>query len=74
MLSGSVLVLNRSWLAVNVADIRRALTLVYLGHAKIVNPDDFSTYDFEGWIKFSEGANGSSVHTVNFTTMLTQRN
>src|SRR5215467_6869989 len=49
ILSDKVLVLNRSWVAVNVATVRRALTLVYQDVARIVAPDDYSTYDFEGW-------------------------
>ncbi len=56
VLSQKVLVLNRSWVAVNVASVRRALTLVYQGLARIVEPHDYSTYDFEGWIDASQAA------------------
>ena len=38
MLDAHVLVLNKSWVAVNVASARRALCLVFQGHAKIVHP------------------------------------
>lgn len=55
-LSEKVLVLNRSWVAVNVATVRRALTLVYQDVARIVAPEDYSTYDFEGWIEASQTA------------------
>jgi 5-methylcytosine-specific restriction endonuclease McrA len=56
VLSDKVLVLNRSWVAVNVATVRRALTLVYQDVARIVAPDDYATYDFEGWIEASQAA------------------
>ena len=56
VLSEKVLVLNRSWVAVNVATVRRALTLVYQDVARIVAPEDYSTYNFEGWIEASQAA------------------
>jgi len=56
VLSEKVLVLNRSWVAVNVATVRRALTLVFQDVARIVAPNDYSTYDFEGWIEASREA------------------
>ena len=56
VLSEKVLVLNRSWVAVNVATVRRALTLVYQDVARIVAPEDYATYDFEGWIEASQTA------------------
>lgn len=49
MLSGHVLVLNRSWVAVNIASVRRALTLLYQGGARAVHPVDYSLYDFDDW-------------------------
>ena len=56
VLAEKVLVLNRSWVAVNVATVRRALTLVYQDVARIVAPEDYATYDFEGWIEASQTA------------------
>ena len=49
MLTGHVLVLNKSWVAVNVATVRRALTLLYQGQARAVHPVDYSLYDFAAW-------------------------
>jgi 5-methylcytosine-specific restriction endonuclease McrA len=59
-----VLVLNRSWLAVNVANVRRAVCLVALGHAHVVDPESFSTHDFAGWLERSVGGNGDCLHAV----------
>ena len=61
VLTDKVLVLNRSWIAVNVATVRRALTLVFQDVARIVAPHDYSTYDFEGWIEASREAKAGRV-------------
>lgn len=45
------LVLNRSWQAVNVATVSRAITLVWNEHARIVEPTDFQLYDWNDWAK-----------------------
>ena len=68
VLSDKVLVLNRSWVAVNVATVRRALTLVYQDVARIVGPEDYSTYDFEGWVEASQAAkDGSLIQSSTFS-------
>jgi len=41
MVDGHVLVLNKSWVAVNVASARRAIMLLYQGHARAVHPADY---------------------------------
>ncbi|MEI6232471.1 MAG: HNH endonuclease [Planctomycetota bacterium] len=65
VLCDKVLVLNRSWVAVNVATVRRALTLVFQDGARIVAPSDYSTYDFEGWIEASrEAQSGRRIYSA----------
>ena len=49
MLDAHVLVLNKSWIAINVASARRALALLYQGHARVVHPADYSLYEFDAW-------------------------
>jgi len=69
MASAGVLVLNRSWVAVHVAGVRRAVSLVYRGLARVVNPVDFSTYDFESWREASARAQVDlerCIRTVSF--------
>ncbi|RJP20394.1 MAG: HNH endonuclease [Candidatus Abyssobacteria bacterium SURF_5] len=66
MVNESVLVLNRSWIAVNVASARRAISLLYQGYAKVVSPEDFSTYDFDDWRELSQAADDYCIHAVNF--------
>jgi 5-methylcytosine-specific restriction endonuclease McrA len=56
-LNQQVLVLNRLWQAVNVCSVRRALTLLFEGHAQVVYGDgdgDFKTYDFRQWRNLSD--------------------
>ena len=69
-LNQQVLVLNRLWQAVNVCSARRALTLLFEGHAQVVldNADgSFETYNFSQWHDFSNQApHPESIHTVSF--------
>jgi 5-methylcytosine-specific restriction endonuclease McrA len=56
VLDNPVLVLNRLWQAVNTCTVRRAFTLLYQGHAQVVNQDEqgnFLTHDFTSWSDFS---------------------
>ena len=53
MEQGHVLVLNKSWVVVNVASVRRAMTLLYQDLARAVHPEDYTLYDFEDWCELS---------------------
>ena len=52
-LNSDTLVLNRSWLAVQVCSVKRAICLLYQGHAKAID-DDFNVYDFNDWVYISK--------------------
>lgn len=54
MVEGQVLVLNKSWVVVNVASVRRAMALLYQDLARAVHPEDYSLYDFNDWCDLSE--------------------
>jgi len=52
-IDSQVLVLNRLWQPVNVCGVRRAVGLLFLGHAHVVHTDgegNFSTHDAESWL------------------------
>ena len=74
ILNQHVLVLNRLWQAVNVCTVRRALTLLFQGHAEVVlgrNDGSFETFDFAEWQDFSQQEPDSeSVKTVSFRIRL----
>jgi 5-methylcytosine-specific restriction endonuclease McrA len=70
LLNLQVLVLNRFWQAVNVCSAKRALTLVFQGHAEVVlgaGDGSFETYDFREWQDFSQQeSHPDFVRTVSF--------
>jgi 5-methylcytosine-specific restriction endonuclease McrA len=66
-----VLVLNRFWQAVHICSVRRAFTLLYMGHAQVVEGngagDDFRTFDFNRWRELSQDYEGEdAVRTISF--------
>ncbi len=50
MLDRPTLVLNRSWMPVATTPVRRALTLMALGAAGAVDPEDFRLADWSVWL------------------------
>jgi hypothetical protein len=49
VLQERVLVLNRSWRPIQITTVRSAVTRVYQGSARIVDPATFATFAFESW-------------------------
>jgi 5-methylcytosine-specific restriction endonuclease McrA len=49
MLRRPTLVLNRNWQPVHVATVARALLMIYRGAARVVDPADYQTYDWDDW-------------------------
>lgn len=76
MLNTHVLVLNKSWVAVNVATAKRALVLLYQGQARVVHPADYAIYDFEDWCDLSQldivtgNGNPRVIHTPSLKIVL----
>lgn len=64
-----VLVLNRQFYAIHITSWRRALSLLYLDHAQVVD-EEYRTYSFEGWRQLSQAR---SVHPGGFVTTPTFR-
>ncbi|MBI3292391.1 MAG: HNH endonuclease [Elusimicrobia bacterium] len=52
-MSADVLVLNRNFYAIHITSWQRALSLVYLDHARVVD-EEYRTYDFEDWRELSK--------------------
>ena len=69
-LNQHVLVLNRLWQAVNVCTARRALTLLFEGHAQVVLDDAagaFHTFSFSQWRDLSDQQpHPETIATVSF--------
>jgi len=74
LLNQHVLVLNRLWQAVNVCTARRALMLLFQGHAEVVlsaEDGSFQTYDFREWHHLSQQEpHPESIHTISFKIRL----
>ena len=73
-LNQHVLVLNRLWQAVNICTARRAITLLFEGHAQAVlsaGDGSFQTYGFREWQDFSrQEPHSESIRTVSFRLRL----
>ena len=63
MLNTSVLVLNRSYLPIQVTSVRRAFALIYQGIARAVN-ERYQTFDFESWAELAQVRDGETVGTL----------
>ena len=68
ILDQPVLVLNRYWQPVQTCSVRRALHLLCVGHARVVQTDgdeQFQTHDLGSWIGYSTSSSeGDFIHTV----------
>ncbi|MFM1941746.1 MAG: hypothetical protein RI897_728 [Verrucomicrobiota bacterium] len=69
-LEQQVLVLNRLWQAVNVCSVRRAMSLLFEGHAQVVlghQNGTFQTYGFKEWQDVSQTSPAEPhIRTVSF--------
>lgn len=61
MIEGPVLVLNRSFLPVQITSIKRAVVLVFKGLAKVVD-SQYQLYDFQSWSEVSLGLRDERIH------------
>lgn len=71
-MGSDVLVLNRSFYAVQITTWQRALSLVYLDHAHVVD-EEYRCYSFENWKELSQllSDNPSGfIHTPSFSLAL----
>jgi len=64
MLSSPTLVLNRSWVPINITTARRAVVMAFVGLARIVDVQTYELFSFDRWV--SRGpTNGNVIHSVN---------
>jgi 5-methylcytosine-specific restriction endonuclease McrA len=56
MLTSPTLVLNRNWIPVGVTKVRRAIGLVFVESAKVIEPETYVLHDFDSWAMLSEEA------------------
>ncbi|MBP1716333.1 MAG: endonuclease [Deltaproteobacteria bacterium] len=63
MVHAGVLVLNKSFLPVQITTVRRAFCLLYAGIAKAVN-SQYETFDFESWRQIRVEVNDDAIGLV----------
>jgi len=63
MLSTNVLVLNRSYLPVDVTPLRRAFAMLYQGIARAVD-EQFATFDFKTWSELAASEEHETIGIV----------
>ncbi len=64
LLQRPVLVLNRLWQPVHTCSVKRALKLLCLGHAQVVQTEGearYQTHDIDSWVSYSDETSGSSL-------------
>jgi len=74
VLSSSVLLLNRLYMALRVISAKRAITLIYRELAEVISVEDgqYLSYDFDDWVEVSaakaafEPDEHDWIHTVRF--------
>ncbi len=64
VLNTKVLVLNRSFLPIQVTSVRRAFSLLYQGLAEAVNAQ-YQTFDFDSWSALSVSMHEDTIGMVN---------
>jgi 5-methylcytosine-specific restriction endonuclease McrA len=71
-----VLVLNKNWQAVNIVGVRRAFSLLWQDHARVINTrsGDFAPMDAADWLAFSEeekdGPESDYIHTIRLRILI----
>jgi len=63
-LSKPVLVLNKMWIPIRVASVKRCLKLVFADKASLVDPADYAIYDWDEWTLIDSDCDESSILTT----------
>ena len=66
VLQRPTLVLNRNWQPVNVSTVARALVLLWNESARVVDPADYQTYDWQDWSKLRPREGDPFIRAVRF--------
>ena len=66
VLKRNVLILNTSWIPVNVRNVVKSLTMVCKGTAKIVDPVTYQLYDWEQWLELRPEEDEYKIRCIDF--------
>ena len=67
VLNQQTLVLNRSWVAISTTTVREALTLLFTGNARAIQPDTYETFEFDSWSTLTVAPEEPCVRTVSMS-------
>ena len=60
------LVLNKSWVAITTTTVKRALSLLYTGDARVVEPNTYAIHDFSSWAELNVTKGEEYIQTVQY--------
>ena len=63
-LNRPVLVLNKMWIPIRVASVKRCLKLVFADKASLIDPDNYSIYSWDEWAKLNSSNDEYSISTT----------
>ncbi len=61
MLNEEVMILNKNWFAITIRNVKKAIQLASRGRACFIDPQDYSVYTWEEWIKLPCEGEGIST-------------
>jgi len=64
VLQRPTLVLNRNWQPIHVATVARAVVMLYAGTVRVVDPQDYQTYDWDDWSRLRPREDEHCVRSV----------
>ncbi|QDU93020.1 HNH endonuclease [Lignipirellula cremea] len=64
ILGQPALVLNRNWQPVHVASVRRVLTLLFAGAARVVDPQSYQLYTWDDWAALEPADDEPGIRSV----------
>ena len=64
ILQRPTLVLNRNWQPIHVATVARAVIMLYSGTVRVVDPQDYQTYDWEDWSRLHPADDEHCIRSV----------
>lgn len=71
-LNRPTLVLNRNWQPVRVTSASRCLIMLWNGTAKVVDPEDYSLYNWDDWSQIKPENGEQFIQTVQFPICVPQ--
>jgi 5-methylcytosine-specific restriction endonuclease McrA len=64
VLAQKTLVLNRSWVAIDVTSVKRAVVWLYAGVVRAINPQTYEVHDFHSWADLAVARDEPCIRTV----------